>query len=396
MFRIIKKSIYRLINILIYRLSSDFDLDNNQVIFESLPDYSDNARALSDYLVENKKNVKIVWLVDDPKQFENTESRILFLSKKTSFNEIPHNTLRTVLKSRYIMATHGFTVKKECFGKKNQIYVRLWHGCGYKANERKIKEYKDFDYTLVPGKIFVNSKSQFWGVSEDHVLALGLPRYDWLKNDDSLPTIANKLLNGDTYKKRIIWMPTFRNAKTGNYPENSISDFPLFHSQSDWNLIDQICGELKIQIVLKLHPFQKEYSALDFSLLKNIIEINDDMLKNSGINLYQLLTCTDALISDYSSVTVDYLLLDKPIAYVLDDYDLYKQIRGFVFEEPLKYMPGNHVYSKDDFISFISNVAAGKDVYKEQRHELLPIMQTESTNYSKDVWDKLRELAGDK
>lgn len=57
---------------------------------------------------------------------------------------------------------------------------------------------------------------------------------------------------------------------------------------------------------------------------------------------------SDALITDYSSVCVDYLIVDKPIAYTLDDYEVYKQTRGFVFEDPHEYMPGHHLYRFSD------------------------------------------------
>ena len=63
---------------------------------------------------------------------------------------------------------------------------------------------------------------------------------------------------------------------------------------------------------------------------------------------YELIGISDGLLSDYSSVAVDYLLLDRPLGYVLADYNIYKEKRGFVFEDPLEYMPGEKIYNVCD------------------------------------------------
>ena len=72
------------------------------------------------------------------------------------------------------------------------------------------------------------------------------------------------------------------------------------------------------------------------------------MLEKEKLQLYELIGISDALISDYSSVAVDYLLLDRPLGYVLADYEIYREKRGFVFEDPLEYMPGEKIYNACD------------------------------------------------
>ena len=79
---------------------------------------------------------------------------------------------------------------------------------------------------------------------------------------------------------------------------------------------------------------------------------------------------SDGLLSDYSSVAVDYLLLDRPLGYVLADYDMYKEKRGFVFENPYDYMPGYKISNYGDVLSFIEDVIEGNDRYAKERREL--------------------------
>ena len=73
------------------------------------------------------------------------------------------------------------------------------------------------------------------------------------------------------------------------------------------------------------------------------------------------------MIGDYSGVSLQYLLTDRPQAYVVPDIDDYAKNRGFVFENPEDYMGGHIVKTKDEFVQFIKDFAEGKDIYKEKR-----------------------------
>ena len=93
----------------------------------------------------------------------------------------------------------------------------------------------------------------------------------------------------------------------------------------------------------------------------------------------------DALITDYSSIAVDYLLLDKPIAFTLDDYEEYKQLRGFVFKDALAYMPGHHVFETDQLEAFFDDICAGNDRYRDDRRRLMPRMQNPTDSYCRRI-----------
>ena len=86
-----------------------------------------------------------------------------------------------------------------------------------------------------------------------------------------------------------------------------------------------------------------------------------------GLQLYDILNKFDAMISDYSSITFDYLHLNRPIGYTLDDFDEYEKSRGFAYENPKDYMPGHHIYNFDDFLNFIKDVADKKDEFEAER-----------------------------
>ena len=78
-----------------------------------------------------------------------------------------------------------------------------------------------------------------------------------------------------------------------------------------------------------------------------------------------MLRCADALVTDFSGVFLDYILLDRPMGFFCNDRDQYT--RGFAMENPEDYMPGPHMYTVEDFLSFIDSVCTGEDEYRQFR-----------------------------
>lgn len=57
------------------------------------------------------------------------------------------------------------------------------------------------------------------------------------------------------------------------------------------------------------------------------------------------------MVSDYSSIVYDYLLLNRPVVYLLPDFEEYKNAKGFVFHNISLYMPGEKVYDFKNLLS---------------------------------------------
>lgn len=369
------------------------DIHENYILFEGKPDYSDNPLALSDYLVRNgyTTTYTIFWLVSDERRIKEKfpNEKVIFFQLKNRFGIIRWSSYKIIATAKYDFASHGFALPKEkCLPLKKCIL--LWHGCGYKnSGGKKLK--RTFDLALVPGPLFIKTKALFWNTSEKYIWAAGYPRYDWLLNPTN-SAYAFKKKYAVENQKVVIWMPTFRNSKSGVvYPENRISAFPLLSSQADWNSIETFCKDKNIVLLVKLHMKQKEYN-IDYSKFQNIKQITNEDFSNANVQLYEFLAITDGLISDYSSVAVDYLLVDKPIGFALEDYELYKETRGFVFDNPLEYMPGHHMYSIDDLKKYLSDIASDNDVCKDQRARVRKSAIVIKDTYSKDIVEKLNIL----
>jgi CDP-glycerol glycerophosphotransferase len=386
-FKMIHKIFFKISDKFIYNFAS---INEKRLVFESNKDFSDNARALFDYLVENKYNEKyqMIWLVSNSSKFNNYNyNNVVFVNRIGRFH------LSYTLRALYYARTckiYFFTHSSAWLGKKrgHQIFINLWHGSGYKAAKGG-SENIIFDYCLVPGEVFIKTKKEFFQCPEEKIIPLGYPRYDWF---NCKKKVLDKLYihiaqDAQTNSKTIIWMPTYRKSKISALSENTLSscyDLPIIYSSSDLNELNKWCKKYSINIIIKQHIMQKEYSST-INKYSNLFLLTDNSLDEIGIQLYELLACVDGLISDYSSVAIDFLLVDKPIGFILDDYQNYKKDRGFIFENPLEYMPGHHIYTMNDLILFLEEVSQDNDKYKMARKRIRGITHNPCDNYSKRI-----------
>ena len=202
-----------------------------------------------------------------------------------------------------------------------------------------------FDHAMVPGPVFVETKSRYWNCEKEKILALGYPRYDWMLHPSVSRGEALEKLFSHKDMKTVIWMPTFRKSEVLISAENEIElpfQLPALESEAELKALDVHLRECKIFLIIKKHPLQSGWS-LDEGAYTNIRYVTEEMLQKSGIQLYELVGLMDGLISDYSSIAVDYMLLDRPLGYVLTDLESYRNTRGFVFENPEAYMPGEKI-----------------------------------------------------
>lgn len=371
-------------------------IKKKQILFYSIPDYSDNAKYYYNYLRKNRKGYKFIWLTKEPTKYNtNSDTRFVLAFSKV-FSKPTIKSLYYILSSEELYYTHVSpfqTIPNKM--RKRQIVINLWHGCGYKKNEIKSKSKPLFDYALVPGDAFVETKSEFWNCDKNQILTIGYPRYDlFFQENDRIDAFFNKYQLND--KKIIIWMPTFRKTGDNHFAENNIKmafDLPILNNEEELNKINDICKEKNLFLIIKRHPVQVQYSC-EKNNYSNILFIDNKTLEKNNIELYSLLKYTLGLITDYSSIAIDYLLLDKQIAFTLDDFEQYAKIRGFVFDNPLEYMPGKLIYNYDDMISFLSSIENGEDIYKVKRKEIIPKVHNKCNNYCDRLFYKINEIKG--
>ena len=173
-------------------------------------------------------------------------------------------------------------------------------------------------------------------------------------------------------------MPTFRKSVSPHLNESyfdNATGLPIIETKSELIEFNDFLKKSQAVCVFKVHHLQAELEGFH-DRYSNIIIISDSILRELNVQLYQFVPVSDALITDYSSIGSDYMLLDQPIIYTLDDYENYRTSRGFSIEDPAQWFVGYHVYKKQDLYDAIEEIIDGKDVYKEKRNNALPLMHT--------------------
>lgn len=325
------------------------------VLFESIGDMSDNAYPVFEYLLNNTSKYKFVWVVKDPKKYKNSK-RIKYIA----YTYKNFSSIYYMASAKYCFYTH-----EPCGiqNKKKQLRIYLTHGFSYKNTKNQFWDV-NFNTAVIRMSDYHRKFGDMCNPGEMAVsLSLGYPRNDVLLNGPAAPVKI-----GEGYDKLFVWLPTYRTYNKTDfnaYLNEKIDEFSFINTENLMKINETLksCNSL---LIIKYHPSQKLEKA-DFEELTNIKTLSNDDLLKSGIKLYDLLSVSDALITDFSSVFADYLLTDRPIAFELSDYKNYSRGKGFIIDDPLEHMPGKFIYNVSDFNDFINDVVSGKDDYKEKR-----------------------------
>jgi len=128
--------------------------------------------------------------------------------------------------------------------------------------------------------------------------------------------------------------------------------------------------EVDAEMIIKLHTFH-EYEIQDLARaingLQNITVLVDD--ETLG-DVYPILRSADILITDYSSVYVDYLLTGRPIIFFPFDLDEYmSKERTFNFEY-MSITPGPKCWDWESVALWIKRFCEDPSLYLEERLRL--------------------------
>lgn len=328
--------------------------EKDRVFFYSNLGFRDNVRALYDYMIENSLNgeLKITVATDDFKAFkENAPENVRFVGLKRG--------IFSFLKAKYCFYSFGkYPIKPA----QNQCVVNLWHGMPLKGIGKLEKggsreDQNFFTKIIATSPFFADIMCRAFGADSAQVLLTVQPRCDEFLKQTKKP----EFLNG--YDKVILWLPTFMSSKRLGRSDGGYTEISPF----DPELLQRLEPEFRdknILLVIKPHPMDDVDPKIKG--IKNILILKDSEM---NISLHRLLKYSDALVTDFSSIYFDYMLLDRPIAFACPDPEQYRKNRGFVVDDIAELMPGYHINNVSDFLKFISDIAKGKDSFCEKRRE---------------------------
>jgi len=315
--------------------------------------FIENSRALFESLKERTDLKKIIFYRGESPSFEITDA--------SNYTIVKYGTLKSFLllaRCGVVIVSHSVamdfslrwdqkrfsTIKLNL---KKRMIVNLWHGIAIKRllaaanpatrihtdrNKYRQKERRfysgliassDFDSYAMAAMFYPLSYSQIW--------ITGLPRNDFLLMDESkLPAYiresTTKLKEIKAGRKLVLYAPTYR--------QTSVSASARYYQFNS----DEV---LALKQLLRQHDAILGYRPHYFKNSSTYFNLSDfidgtlifDMSVQVVPELSALARECDVLVTDYSSVYLETLYLDKPaisFAYDLDDYK--KEQDGLLYD----------------------------------------------------------------
>jgi len=299
-----------------------------------------------------KKQFKYNYIYKNKYSFEeskNLKEKILVVFNLFNFFFI--KTFR-LAKSKYIFLDDNFFPIAYMDFDENSKVIQLWHAPGaFKKfgfdviDDENLKNLIEqsgskIDYLMVSSKNVSKIYEEAFKVKNNNLLALGTPKTDYYfdernNNSENIEDIRakfDKMYPEIKGKKIVLYAPTFRENKERNNDILSNFDSKLFCSY---------LGE-EYSLIFKSHP--------KFKISKDKYFINVSDYENTD----ELLLISDILITDYSSIMIEYAILTKPMIFYPFDFDYYvANEREFYFD--YNQVPGPIAKNTEDIIKFIKN-----------------------------------------
>jgi CDP-glycerol glycerophosphotransferase (TagB/SpsB family) len=168
---------------------------------------------------------------------------------------------------------------------------------------------KKYNKILLPPSDKIISVAKIYGWKDDDIIKLNLPKWDKFNNNGSLPQLDN---NHKIHNNSIFCMFTWRKIRKNKGISNLYFQ-NIFKLIKD-KMLNDLLKENNIILYFTLHHKLNQFKEI-FLLNKNIkfIEEND---------VFECLSKTNLVISDFSSIIFDIMYRRKPyIIYIPDLYD---------------------------------------------------------------------------
>ena len=280
---------------------------------------------------EAKGGYDIVTVTTRDLKIDTSGVKFLVLSclKAARFFTVKAKALAT---AKYVFLNDNFMPMASLNFSKKAVITQLWHAEGaFKkfglsapltddVREREKKCTEKLTYVVCTSKNLIPVYAEAFGVDESRVLPLGAPRIDTLLAKKDVQTIRNEFDKAHPEckgKKLILYAPTFRDDPETDKNLVKRIDTELFRKE----LSEEYC------LLVKLHP--QIHSA----------EPAEGTVDVTGGDINELTLISDLLITDYSSVCMDFALLGKPCIFYAFDLESYEKERSFYFDYE-SYVPG--------------------------------------------------------
>lgn len=350
--------------------------------------YMDNTMYFYEYVLKHHPEINAVWFTDNVEIVNKLKSEgkpVMLIGSKES---------EKLMAQAEIAVTDHFatTDYKAEYGFNNKTkVVQLWHGVGFKAmgdgksavkntTERgvrysddiliqdgdnifkklikKIKYYflapfrerfETYFLFVCPGQERIDMIAKIWHIPMENCFMAGHPR--------NLPVYCAEISKDPV---KVMYAPTYR---FDYQHETEMVNEILASCEEIQKAMEEVNGEFYI----RLHPHTwRNYKGKIMSRIKNF----DRILLDESKDVYEELGSFSVMISDYSSIALDFAQLDRPTIFHCADYNWFiKNEAGFNLDFP-SVIPGpmtaNWNETLEEIKEYIANPQKDSDLRKEK------------------------------
>lgn len=335
-------------------------------IFSSVDNcyYNYNSRYLFEYVRDNLPQITPLFVINDEKlrgKLSDQYGEKYFVETDTV------DGIRRVLAAGVWFTSAGLPVYGSGLAK-NRLIVNLWHGVPLKKialmdpNLKKAARIyfkkifsQNYTWILTTARHLIPVMAESFQVPESQIKVWGQPRNDRIFTPPDRNVVLSEIYPDlPQYKKVILYAPTFR-----DYGNTQLFPFEDFNKEEFQEFLERE----QILVLLRLHI--KEAAVANGYLNSRIRYFGSEKVAD----VTGMLAIFDLLVTDYSSIYIDYLLTEKPMIFLPYDKKRYLDGRGMNFDYD-EVTPGPKPETMREFIADIKELLNGKDTWKREREQV--------------------------
>lgn len=351
-------------------------LNNKIIIFNSSRNnnYNFNSKYLFEYLLEEHKEFCVFFVINNQQlRKQLTEEIGPYFISTLSISGILQSSkaglwVSSVMESPYLV----FPWIKN----RRRYYYHIGHGVplkkiGLSEEEIPLLKYLNrYFRTRIYTHVLSYSQS-FKPVMENafkkkglNYVYLGQPRNDNLSigKSEAISRIKETYPHIKDNSTFVLYAPTWRNYSQARF-------FPF--EDLEPSHLNDILIEQNVFLFLREHPYHKFQIRDGFLNQSNILSFNADKFSE----VMEYLVVFDKLITDYSSIYLDFLCLNRPIAFIPYDKKDYIKYTGFTYDYD-KITPGLKINEKNQFLKFLTD----EDDFVDRRFDVAELVNVKAYN----------------
>ena len=268
-----------------------------------------NLKSL--YEVTNDK-YDVYLLTLDYKEYRKLKSKKI----RVLFGFFPKDLI-IAINSKIFVTDHGLHYFKKLLNNTSQFFIDVNHGLPFqKWDEKMMKQWYRFDevwlFSEMHKEIYIND----FGYSKpENLINTGYGRLDYIKsfnvlhNKHELIKSIKSKYKLDLRKKTVIYAPTWIHNRS--FEKKEIMNPKNLNFVKYLNSISE---ELDIDLIFRPH-LNTNYSTSEMTEIRSFKSLKF-MPQSDYDEIEELLTISDILITDYSSISLDYILLNRPVLFL--------------------------------------------------------------------------------